>query len=105
MKHLLTILSKSGKEYKVKWKQYGFGHAIPLIYVESKKNFLGFEFITKNLVWNKNPKVIPGKGFIDTPFSTVSLIDAESMLEPEMIDWFTRAVNYYEEYKNSWEKD
>ena len=105
MKPLLTILSKSGKEYKVKWKKYGFGNAIPLIYIESKRNFLGFKFTTKKLVWNKNPRVIPGNGFIDTPYSIVTLIDAESMLELEMIDWFTRAVNYYEVYRECWDKN
>lgn len=102
---VLTIISQSGTEYEVTWKKYGFGHAVPFIYLKTERSLLGIKFETKKLVWNQNPRVIPGRGFVDTPYSTVSLLEAQGMLREEMIDWFTRAVNYYEVYKECWDKN
>lgn len=85
----MKIISKSGKEYHVYWAPYGISYSIPLVKVKSK--LFGI-FNYEKTVW----KQWTGQ------YETHTLLEMERMHKENMQLLFTRTVNGYEDYLESW---
>jgi hypothetical protein len=84
----MLITSETGRQYEVKWKEHGWGYAIPVV-IQKRKVFFGLITLTREYELNQNDAIRPVRW-------------VQQYKPDQMREWFQKALDHQEEYERAW---